>query len=302
MSRLSVSIVIPTCQRVADLERCLQILVPQLPADGSCELMVSDDGDVKKTKEALAAKFPAVLWTQGPRRGPAANRNHGASATTGEWLIFVDDDVLPSAQFLCAYLQAIAAVGDTNTALEGATIRERDLPSLLWEAPHNPEGGILISCNFAISRKVYEFVGHFDERFPVAAFEDTEFSARLSAKGVRVVFVPEALLTHPLRPKPSARKLALRWEGNAIYAFEQGASALRVLWNLPWHALRVIQSRFRDKPLNAENAKAAGLFAAEWLWVLWLTPGWVRKWAKKQRSPFWCEWVSRHGPTPKYGF
>jgi len=302
MSRSSVSIVIPTCHRVGDLERCLETLIPQLPADGSCELVVSDDGDLSQTKARLASKFPAVRWTQGPRRGPAANRNHGASATTGQWLIFVDDDVLPSAKFLRAYLQAIAAVGDSNTALEGATIRERDLPSLLWEAPHNPDGGILISCNFAVSRKVYEFVGHFDERFPVAAFEDTEFSARLSAKGVRVVFVPEARLTHPLRRRPSARKLALRWEGNAIYAFEQGASAFRVLWNLPWHALRVIQSRFRGKPLNADNTKAVGLFAAEWLLVLWLTPGWVRKWAKKERSPFWCDWVSRHGSAPKYGF
>jgi len=299
---VKVSIVIPTCQRTSDLQRCLEKLVPQLPQDGSCELLVSDDGDVDKTKEALATKFPSVRWTQGPRKGPAANRNHGAALTSGEWLIFLDDDVLPSPGFLSAYLQAIAAAGDGNTALEGSTIRERDLPSLLWEAPHNPDGGILISCNFAISRKVYNLVGCFDERFPVAAFEDTEFSARLSAKGIHVRFVPDARLMHPLRSKPSARKLALRWEGNAIYAFDQGASAFRVFWNLPWHALRVIQSRFRGRPFNTQNLKAAAVFCAEWLWLIWYTPGWVRKWSKTERSPFWREWVARHGPAPKFGF
>lgn len=302
MATPSVSIVIPTCRRLADLQRCLERLVPQLPADGSCELLVTDDGNVNETKEALSAKFPAVIWAQGPRKGPAANRNYGAAQTSGDWLIFVDDDVLPAPGFLSAYLRAIHDAVADNIALEGATFQEAEFPSLLWEAPHNPAGGILISCNFAISRRHYEEAGRFDERFPVAAFEDTEFSARLLARGVALQFVPGARLTHPLRPKPPARKLARRWEGNAIYAFDQGASAMRVAWNLPWHALRVIQSRFRGQSLNAQNLKAAAVFTAEWLWLLWYMPGWLGKWSRAERSPFWREWVARHGPAPKFGF
>jgi GT2 family glycosyltransferase len=297
------SIIIPTCGRTSDLERCLQELVPQLPADGSCELIVSDDGDLMQTKAALAAMFPTVIWTQGPRRGPASNRNHGASSANGDWLIFLDDDVLPDGQFLAAYTEAIDKQPDGNVALEGATLRERDLPSLLWEAPHNPDGGILISCNIAISKANFFGAGAFDTRFPQGSyFEDTEFAARILAHGVKTRFVPGAKLVHPLRKRPNSRKLALRWQGNAIYAFDHGASAHRVLWNLPWHALRVIQSRFRGQRLDAENIKAMSLFAAEWLWVLWFTPGWVMKWAKEERSPFWSEWVARHGPAPKYGF
>jgi GT2 family glycosyltransferase len=298
---VKVSIVIPTCQRTSDLQRCLEELEPQLPRDGSCELLVSDDGDVNKTKQALAMKFPSVRWTQGPRKGPGANRNHGAALTSGEWLIFLDDDVLPAPRFLSAYLRAINDVTDSNVALEGATFRERELPSLLWEAPHNPNGGILISCNFAISRKVYESMGRFDERY-APVFEDTEFAARLLAQGVTFRFVPGARLTHPLRTRPRALKLARRWQGSAIYAFDQGASTMRVAWNLPWHALRVIQSRFRGQPLNVQNAKAAAVFAAEWLWLLWFMPGWLRKWSQAERSPFWREWVARHGPAPKFGF
>jgi len=302
MRTISVSIIIPTCRRTADLTRCLERLVPQLPADGSCELLVSDDGDVEETKRTLAATFPLVRWSQGPQRGPAANRNHGVSATSGDWLIFADDDVLPTGDFLAAYLEAIADASDVDVALEGATVREQQPTSLLWEAPHNPDGGMLISCNFAISRRLYEHAGRFDERFPVAAFEDTEFAARLLAKGFKIRFLPRAKLLHPLRATPPARRLAARWEGRVIYAFEQGASAFRILWNLPWHVFRVVPSRFEGQRWSLANAKAAGIFLREWLWVLWLTPGWVGKWSGMSRSEFWKTHVERHGPVPKFGF
>ena len=297
-----ISIIVPTCRRPADLERCLERLVPQLPADGSCELLVSDDGDVTRTRKALQEKFPAVSWLQGPKKGPAANRNCGASASVGEWLLFVDDDVLPSAGFFRAYKEARCSVDASVGALEGATEREGELPSLLWEAPHNPSGGMLISCNFMIRREVYELVGRFDERFPVAAFEDTEFAARLHAHGAKVEFVPSARVVHPLRRKPGARKLAGRWEGNALYAYYQGASAFRIAWNLPWHVFRIIQSRFRGQPWSGENAKAGLLFAGELAWVVCLTPAWVRKLMRSPRSPFWSHHVDAHGPVAKYGF
>jgi len=302
MRKISVSIIIPTCRRTADLTRCLERLVPQLPADGSCELLVSDDGSVEETKRALAGRFPSVRWSQGPQLGPAANRNHGVSATSGDWLVFADDDVLPTRNFLAAYLAAIPDAANGDIALEGPTVREWQPTSLLWEAPHNPDGGMLISCNFAISRKLYERAGRFDERFPVAAFEDTEFTARLLAMGTVLRFVPEAKLVHPLRATPSAKRLAERWEGRVIYAFEQGATAFRIIWNLPWHVFRVVPSRFQGQRWSLANAKAAGIFFREWLWVLYLTPRWVWKWSRMRRSDFWKTHVELHGPVPKFGF
>ena len=67
----TLSVVIPTCNRMADLELCLERLMPQFADVGGCEVIVTDDGDLMRTKTALAAKFPAVIWTQGPRRGAA---------------------------------------------------------------------------------------------------------------------------------------------------------------------------------------------------------------------------------------
>jgi hypothetical protein len=96
--------------------------------------------------------------------------------------------------------------------------------------------------------------------------------------------------------------LAKRWEGKLIYAYDQGASPFRLVWNMPWHALRIIQWRLGTQKMSCEKLWAAWLFLQEWLWVVWLTPGWVRKWSKRPRSRFWQEHVAEHGPVAKYGF
>lgn len=47
--------------------------------------------------------FPKVHWQVGPRRGPAANRNLGASAGRSEWLIFASEK--PRGASACESLQ-----------------------------------------------------------------------------------------------------------------------------------------------------------------------------------------------------
>lgn len=299
---MTASVIIPTFNRTKELRTCLAALYSQMPGDGSVEVLVSDDGTAPKTREMLAQEFPLVRWWQGPLRGPASNRNFGASKAQGEWLLFLDDDCIPSPPYLRAYLYAFALYERSFVALEGPTVREAEPPSLLWEAPHTPNGGVLISCNFAIRKQVFVNVGQFDERYPVAAFEDTEFAERFRLSGGSVQFVPDAEVIHPLRPVHSPSRLAARWEGKAIFALDQGATPFRVLWGLPWHALRVIQSRFRGRSWSAENIRALLLFVREWLLVCWRTPGWVWKHSRHSRRQFWVRHVSLHGPAPKFGF
>jgi GT2 family glycosyltransferase len=299
----AISVVIPTCNRHVDLERCLDKLAPQLEAVGGVQIIVTDDGDAEQTEKSLAGKFPTVLWTQGPRRGPAANRNHGVKVAQGEWLVFLDDDCIPDPDFLRTYLDTAKEEGLREmTFFEGATVHQSPPPSLLWEAPHNPSGGLLISCNFAITRKTYEAVGRFDERYPFASFEDTEFAARFLAKGGVSKFLPEAKVVHPLRRRPSSLKHARMWEGRVIYALDQGASALRILANLPWHVLRISQWKLAQQRGFRVRIHCFFLLLGEWLCVVWMTPGWILKWQRKPRSKFWVDYVASHGPAPKYGF
>jgi glycosyltransferase involved in cell wall biosynthesis len=104
-----ISVVIPTRHRNKALAECLQRLAPgvqTLPADGY-EVIVTDDGSVTTAEVLVRERFPWARWTAGPRRGPAANRNHGASVARGDCLAFTDDDCLPSPGWLAAFAAAM---------------------------------------------------------------------------------------------------------------------------------------------------------------------------------------------------
>src|SRR5688500_16117871 len=97
-----ISVVIPTRHRNDLLALVLDRLAPgtqTLPAD-QYEVIVTDDGSITTAEAMIREKFSWARWTQGPRKGPAANRNHGASLAQGEWIAFTDDDCLPSSRWL----------------------------------------------------------------------------------------------------------------------------------------------------------------------------------------------------------
>ena len=300
--RKVISLVIPTCNRVNELKLCLAELVPQAKhLANECEIIVSDDGLQESADRMIREYFPEVQWHRGPSRGPAANRNSGALVASGDWLIFLDDDIIPESGLLEAYRDEMAG----PNLLEGKIINNPNPPSLLWEAPRKEEGnGILgCSCNFAIAAATFKKLGGFDERYESGVYaEDTDFSARLKSMGYEAAFVENATVVHPPRRIPGSYRLAKRWEGRVIFALDQGAPAVQVYCRLPWHVLRVIQSRFRQRTLSKDNFKAVWIFFLEWVFVLFLTPGWVSKWRKRSRSEFWEKEVRKSGPAPKYGF
>ncbi|CAN5334433.1 hypothetical protein BH09VER1_BH09VER1_52430 [soil metagenome] len=291
------SIIIPTRNRVADLRRCLSILIPQLPHDDSVDIHICDDSDGHGTETLLKEEFPTVKRHVGPRTGPGANRNVGAHAVASEWLIFLDDDCLPHPAIIPSYLTAIQAT-TTPTMLSGPVLRnDEHRGSLLWEAPHNAlQHELPPSCNFAMPRSLYLESGGFDERFRYS-FEDMEFFARLIRMDIPARFVPEAGVDHPSRSLPPASKLALRWESRVISSFDFGADSSQIRWLLPRHVALVIFSRFRGRKPCLENLHAAWIFFLEFLLMLRHLPGWITKFSAAPRSPFWVDQVN-HGKGP----
>ena len=109
MSARLISVVIPTRERNATLALCLDRLAPgaqTLPHD-QYEVIVADDSAGHLAFELVRDRYPWARWQEGPRRGPAANRNAGARAARGTWLVFTDDDCLPDPIWLEAYAAAM---------------------------------------------------------------------------------------------------------------------------------------------------------------------------------------------------
>jgi GT2 family glycosyltransferase len=210
------SIVIPTRRRDEVLYRCLDSLHKQV-GNAPVEIIVTDDAGSELTRQMIASAFAGVRWIPGPQRGPAANRNRGAALATGEFIIFLDDDVKPEAELISSYQAAI--VSDVNV-YEGRTTCQAGLHSPMEHAPVNETGGWLWSCNLMVRRSFWELFGGFDEDFPYPHLEDVAFRERLREAGESIVFVPGATVDHPPRRGPSGRTLALRHESHFIYQYK----------------------------------------------------------------------------------
>jgi GT2 family glycosyltransferase len=216
MSKL-LSVIIPTCHRNDLLSLCLDRLAPGQQSLGfeHYEVIVSDDGSDSTAADMTAEKYPWARWVEGPKRGPAANRNHGARQARGKWLVFTDDDCLPDAQWLEAYHDTILQRPDIKV-FEGRTYAERPRLKLDEESPINETGGYLWSCNFAIKKTLFFDVGSFDELFPYAAMEDVDFRYRLKKEGYESLFIEKASLCHPWRSFSGVSKL-IKSQNSIIY-------------------------------------------------------------------------------------
>ena len=198
-NQLSVSVVIPTCNREQLLAHCLDALAAAIRASGrDLEVVVADDSTDEGSRRLIESNYSWVRWVRGPRRGPAANRNAGVAASSGDWIFFTDDDCTPGPGWLNAYLQAIYRHPGCSV-FEGKTIADRERLRLDEESPVNTRGGYLWSCNMALERRTFQRVGGFCESFPFPAMEDVDFRLRLRADGQAATFIPEAVVCHPYR-------------------------------------------------------------------------------------------------------
>lgn len=94
------SVIIPAFNAAEYIERCLRSVVAQ--NDVSLEVIVVDDGSRDETAaliDKLAEADPRITLLQSTNSGPAAARNLGIEAASGDFITFVDadDEVLPGA-------------------------------------------------------------------------------------------------------------------------------------------------------------------------------------------------------------
>ena len=204
-----VSVVIPTYQRRASVERALRALARQtLPVD-EYEVILSIDGSDDGTREMatqLAAPYRLhVLWQ--PNRGRSAACNAGIGAASGWLLVVIDDDMEPVPSFVEAHRQAHPE--GSRLAVVGAApiIVDRSSPPVVQyigrkfnrhlETLATPDYRFRLthfySGNFSICRQILLELGGFDEDFTIYGNEDLELSIRLAAAGVRIVYRADAV-------------------------------------------------------------------------------------------------------------
>ena len=204
-----VSVVIPTYQRRALLERALRALARQNMAADHYEIVVSIDGSVDDTETMLAAfesPYPLV-WCWHPNLGRAIACNLGVAISRGDLIVLLDDDMEATPGFLEAHAAehrrgpgravvgaapVVTTVASTAAARYMAARFARHLEQIA--APgYRFTLRDFYSGNFSISRSLLLQTGGFDEAFTIYGNEDLELSWRLAAAGVEIAFSPDAV-------------------------------------------------------------------------------------------------------------
>ncbi len=226
------SVVIPTYNRRRSLERVLNGLKLQEYPHEQLEVIVVNDGSEDGTSDMVRqANLPfAVGLLEEGNLGPAAARNLGVEHAHGPFVLFLDDDVIPTPQLL---IEHAAAHGNRLDRVVIGTMlgsgRER-APWLRWESvklaeqyaamergAFKPTPWQFYTGNASVRREHVLNAGGFDARFRRA--EDIELGFRLERLGLEFVFHPQAASLHLMRRSWAAWLDAARQYGRNDVTF-----------------------------------------------------------------------------------
>ncbi|MFD7712822.1 glycosyltransferase family 2 protein [Streptomyces sp. NPDC059785] len=213
------AVVVPTLGRPS-LRACLRALA--LAGDPRPVRVVLVDDRPDPGGPPLTAAVPASLSdittvVRGAAAGPAAARNTGwRAAGPVEWIVFLDDDVVPGPAWARDLALDLAAATRRTAAVTARIVvpLPAHRPPTDWE---RSTAGLAtarwITADMAYRRAALEAVGGFDERFRRAFREDADLALRVLGAGW-TVSAGDRTTTHPVRP--AGRWVSLRSQvGNA---------------------------------------------------------------------------------------
>jgi len=204
-NRLRFSVIVPAFNAEVTLSSCLEALVAQSISKEDYEVIVVDDGSTDDTSK-IAQQFKVKFLYQ-TNRGPAAARNKGAAEAEGRIILFTDADCVPDRSWLeemtlrfeepeVMGVKGAYKTHQTQLIARFAQAEFEDRYDLLWS---QTSIDMVDTYAAAFRKNIFQKMGGFDEHFPVANNEDTDFSYRLATAGHKLVFNRRAFVfhTHP---------------------------------------------------------------------------------------------------------
>jgi glycosyltransferase involved in cell wall biosynthesis len=271
-----ISVVVCTRDRAASLSRSLDSLARCAPPQSSeWELVVVDNGsrdDTPRTLDAFRDRLPLCVVRE-PRLGLSIARNRGATAASGDYLLWTDDDATVCRDWLRRYEAAFTAHPDAaffggpiHVRFEGTPPRwlEASLP-LVRHAFAGLEAlgdgaildarspGLPFGANWAVRRSELLTFGFDPEigRHPARLFaghEESDVLRRITRAGGRGVWLPDASVEHWIDPSRQSRAYLRRYYtgvgfvGTRRSLAEEGRATglgkqLRLLRRIAWQDL-----------------------------------------------------------------
>ena len=198
-----VSVIITTKNEEKNIENCLKSVKNQDYPEDKIEIIVVDNNSTDRTKE-IARKYTKKVYNFGPER--SAQRNFGAKKAKGEYLLFLDADmilgptvigeVIKKFKFQSANWRTKSKINSkqyfsnfkhqiSSTNIVALYIPEIVLGNSFWSKVRRFErsfyDGKVIDCVRVIRKDIFEKVGGFDTS--LTGPEDWDFDKKVREQG-----------------------------------------------------------------------------------------------------------------------
>lgn len=208
MTTPRISLVIATLERPDALNNLLRHLEHQTrPPD---EIVIVDQSAAEDARTAAyVEEDPRFRLLRIPERGLPNARNVGVRETTGDIILFLDDDSIPDADLVRFHAEAYADPGVHGVG--GRVVGGYDVAGAVVGGFSPADGSVVMNfgsserCdaehlpgrNMSFRRAVFDRIGGFDLAYGGEAIrEETDFCLRARRAGFRLVFEPRASLDH----------------------------------------------------------------------------------------------------------
>jgi len=179
-------------------------------ADFTWELIVVDNNSVDATKKVVSefnTRLPIRYFFE-PKQGLSHARNRGIAQTQGDIIVFTDDDVIVTNDWLYQIGRALKTFSDVdllfgrtlmNSAEQYALSTKESEEQEIFEHPSYP-WGVGNGNNMVIRRSLFSRIGLFDTNLgagtKISSAEDTDFVHRALTSGCKILYSPQCLVYH----------------------------------------------------------------------------------------------------------
>jgi len=212
-----ISIVIPTWRSPYTLSRVLEAVANiDYPEKRIEVIIVNDEADsdtenvVKEFECRYSNKFLRVIYEKNSvREGVSRARNKGIMLSKGEYILLLDDDVLPDPGVIRRLLEHFRVHPNLGAVTALYLHKPPSLPELLSALPYlgsvRETHSRLGTGSCIIPRHVIEKVGLFNEKlgYPYTVYEDWEYGVRIRKAGFKLLIDGRVVLHHLHRPRAS---------------------------------------------------------------------------------------------------
>lgn len=282
----AVTVVIPTFNRAADLQRALEHLGRQ--SAGAPRVIVVDNSSTDETPAMVQSLVPAwdgrLRYIRRDPNGPAAARNTGLAEVQTPHVLFLDSDVDLAPDWLeraLAHLARDPTLGAVGGFIvyafdpTGVNAYGGDLGrmGLAWDVA---EGGrvdesaepclrIWINCSAMLARTgAVREAGGFDESF-FYGYEDSDLGWRLNLMGQRVAVFPDLKAMHnvALDSGPAHPGIVFHYCKNRLRSLLKNAGGVNLAVMLAGYAAYTMADLVARGPRGAK-LRALGWNLAHW--------------------------------------